>query len=129
MIVVDCARQAIAELRRRAAKIWGVAEANVVFEGGHCRVAGTEAGQFEPLSIADITRRTGAVSAHAEMNGTGAGPGFGLHMVDVEVDRETSGARVLRYTVVEDAGKAIHLTNNPARNPDPRLARIDLKWT
>ena len=42
------------------------------------------------------------------MNVTGAGPGFGLHIVDVEVDRETGRVDVKRYTVVEDAGKAIH---------------------
>ena len=38
----------------------------------------------------------------------GAGPGFGLHIVDVEVDRDTGRVDIKRYTVVEDAGKAIH---------------------
>jgi CO/xanthine dehydrogenase Mo-binding subunit len=42
------------------------------------------------------------------MNVTGAGPGFGLHIADVEVDRETGRVDVKRYTVIEDAGKAIH---------------------
>ncbi len=42
------------------------------------------------------------------MNVTGAGPGFGLHIADVEVDQETGRVDVKRYTVVEDAGKAIH---------------------
>jgi hypothetical protein len=40
-------------------------------------------------------------------NVTGAGPGFGLHIVDVEVDKETGRTEIKRYTVVEDAGKAI----------------------
>jgi CO/xanthine dehydrogenase Mo-binding subunit len=42
------------------------------------------------------------------MNVTGAGPGFGLHIADVEIDKETGRVDVKRYTVVEDAGKAIH---------------------
>ena len=42
------------------------------------------------------------------MNVTGAGPGFGLHIVDVAVDKETGRVDIKRYTVVEDAGKAIH---------------------
>jgi CO/xanthine dehydrogenase Mo-binding subunit len=85
-----------------------VAEEQVVFEEGHCRVAKPDAGSLKPLSIADITTRTGAVSCSSEMNVKGAGPGFGLHIVDVAVDRQTGCVQVLRYTVVEDAGKAIH---------------------
>jgi CO/xanthine dehydrogenase Mo-binding subunit len=50
----------------------------------------------------------GAIAGHSEMNVTGAGPGFGLHIVDVEVDRQTGLVAIKRYTVVEDAGKAIH---------------------
>jgi CO/xanthine dehydrogenase Mo-binding subunit len=112
MIVVDCARKAIAELCRRAAGIWGVPEEGVTFEDGHCRPASSNVGTFEPLSMAQIAAKTtpsmGAIAGHSEMNVTGAGPGFGLHIVDVEVDRETGRVDVKRYTVVEDAGKAIH---------------------
>src|SRR5258707_14343488 len=64
------------------------------------------------MSIAQIAAKTtpthGAIAGHSEMNVTGAGPGFGLHIVDVEVDRETGRVDIKRYTVVEDAGKAIH---------------------
>ena len=38
----------------------------------------------------------------------GAGPSFGAHIVDVEVDEDTGRVDVLRYTVVQDAGKAVH---------------------
>ena len=34
--------------------------------------------------------------------------GFGLSIVDVEVDPDTGKTTVLRYTVFQDAGKAIH---------------------
>ena len=33
---------------------------------------------------------------------------FGTHIADVEVDIETGKVTVLRYTVLQDAGKAIH---------------------
>jgi CO/xanthine dehydrogenase Mo-binding subunit len=112
MIIVDCARKAIAELCKRAAGIWGVPEDAVTFEDGFCRPASANVGTFEPLSIAQIAAKTtptnGAIAGHSEMNVTGAGPGFGLHIADVEVDEETGRVDVKRYTVVEDAGKAIH---------------------
>ncbi|MCH2125367.1 MAG: xanthine dehydrogenase family protein molybdopterin-binding subunit [Pirellulaceae bacterium] len=34
--------------------------------------------------------------------------GFGAHIADVEVDPETGKTTVLRYTAIQDAGKAIH---------------------
>jgi CO/xanthine dehydrogenase Mo-binding subunit len=112
MTVVDNARQCINEFVKRAAEIWDVPEDGVVFENGECRPASANVGEFEPLSIADIAKQTtmshGAVTASASMNVTGAGPGFGLHIVDVKVDEETGRTDVTRYTVVEDAGKAIH---------------------
>jgi CO/xanthine dehydrogenase Mo-binding subunit len=112
MVVVDCARKAIAEMVKRAAQIWDVPEEGVVFEDGYCRPSSSNVGEFEPLSIAEIAAKTsvshGAISGHSEMNVTGEGPGFGVHMVDVEVDRETGRVDVKRYTVIEDAGKAIH---------------------
>ena len=112
MVIVDSARKAIREMIRRAAEIWGVTEDEVTFEDGHCRPASANVGDFEPLSIADVAARTsvshGAISGHSEMNVTGAGPGFGLHIVDLKVDRETGRVDITRYTVVEDAGKAIH---------------------
>ncbi|MDP2355392.1 MAG: xanthine dehydrogenase family protein molybdopterin-binding subunit [Beijerinckiaceae bacterium] len=111
IIVVDSARKIITELCRRAAKIWNVPEEGVVFEDGVCRPASSNVGEFEPLSIKDIAHKTtytmGSISGHSEMNVTGAGPGFAVHIVDVEVDKETGLTSVKRYTIIEDAGKAI----------------------
>ena len=111
MIVVDSARKIIGELVRRAAKIWGVPEDGVIFEDGHCRPASSNVGTFTPLSMKDIASKTtytmGAISGHSEMNVTGAGPGFAVHIVDVAVDKETGLTEIKRYTIVEDAGKAI----------------------
>ena len=112
MVIIDSARKAITELCRRAALIWGVPEEGVVFEDGYCRPASSNVGEFPPLSIAEIAGKTtltlGAIAGHSEMNVTGAGPGFGVHIVDVDVDQELGRVDIKRYTVVEDAGKAIH---------------------
>ena len=112
MIMVDSARKVIGELCRRAAEMWGVPEEGVVFEDGKVHPASSNVGDFKPLSIADITSKTtmshGPICGHSEMNVTGAGPGFGVHIVDVKVDEDTGRVDIMRYTVVEDAGKAIH---------------------
>ena len=84
----------------------------VVWEDGHARPASSNVGEFEPLSIADIARKSGMtggpIAGHAEITAEGAGPGFGTHIVDVEVDRRTGLVKILRYTVIQDTGKAIH---------------------
>jgi CO/xanthine dehydrogenase Mo-binding subunit len=112
MVVVDSSRQVIKELCRRAAGIWDVPVEGVVYEEGEVRPASSNVGEFEPLSVSDICKKTtmsdGPICARSDMNVTGAGPGFGLHISDVKVDEGTGRVDVLRYTVVEDAGKAIH---------------------
>ena len=43
-----------------------------------------------------------------QLNTTGADGGFGTHICDVEVDVELGIVRVIRYTAVQDVGRAIH---------------------
>ena len=50
----------------------------------------------------------GPVVGRANLDPAGAGSAFATHVVDVEVDRETGKVTVLRYTAVQDAGKAVH---------------------
>jgi CO/xanthine dehydrogenase Mo-binding subunit len=57
---------------------------------------------------ADAGNTGGPIAGHHEVNASGAGVSFGTHMVDVEVDPETGYVKILRYTVVQDAGKAVH---------------------
>ena len=59
--------------------------------------------------LAKLANKTGGpISGHANINAKGAGPGFGTHICDVEVDPETGYVTVLRYTAVQDVGRAIH---------------------
>ena len=50
----------------------------------------------------------GPVVGRANLNSTGAGSTFATMIVDVEVDPETGKVTILRCTMVQDAGKAIH---------------------
>jgi CO/xanthine dehydrogenase Mo-binding subunit len=112
MAAVEAARAVVQELRERAAKIWEVPVEGVVWEDGYAKPASSNVGDFEPLSLADIASKAnktgGPIAGHAEINAQGAGPSFGTHIVDVEVDKETGRVTVVRYTVVQDAGKAVH---------------------
>ena len=48
------------------------------------------------------------IVVHFEANPEGAVVSFATHIVDAEVDPETGKTQILRYTVIQDAGKAIH---------------------
>jgi CO/xanthine dehydrogenase Mo-binding subunit len=106
------ARDAIRELCARAAQTWGIPEEAVSWEAGHARPAGANAGKFPPLSLREIAANAGAtggpIAGHYEYTADGAGVSFATHLCDVEVDPETGSTRIIRYTVVQDAGKAVH---------------------
>ncbi|MGE0212018.1 MAG: xanthine dehydrogenase family protein molybdopterin-binding subunit [Parvibaculaceae bacterium] len=112
LATIQAARDAIKKLCGRAAKMWGIPEDAVVWEKGHARPAGANAGNFEPLSLADIAKVAantgGPIAGHHEVNVDGAGVSFATHVVDAEVDPETGAVKILRYTVCQDAGKAVH---------------------
>lgn len=50
----------------------------------------------------------GPVFASVSVDAGGGAPAFATHIVDVAVDTETGKVDVLRYTAVQDVGKAIH---------------------
>ncbi len=112
MATIKAARQAIEIMCARAAKIWDIPVEAVVWEDGYAKPAGANAGTFEPMSLAEIAESAastgGPIAGHSEADADGAGVSFATHMVDVEVDPDTGKVTVLRYTVFQDAGKAVH---------------------
>jgi CO/xanthine dehydrogenase Mo-binding subunit len=112
MATILAARDAIKKLCGRAAQMWGISAEAVVWEKGHAKPAGPNAGEFPPLSLKEIAAAAattgGPIAGHHEFNADGAGVSFATHIVDVDVDRETGATKILRYTVLQDAGKAIH---------------------
>ncbi len=112
LAAIEAARNMIGILCERAAKIWDIPVEAVAWENGCARPSGSNAGEFEPLTLAELARKAartgGPIAAHHEFNAQGAGVSFGTHIVDAEVDPETGRVQILRYTVAQDAGKAIH---------------------
>ena len=112
LATIKAAEDTIDKLCTRASREWGIDREAVVWEEGCARPAGPNAGDFEPMSLAKIASRMGRtggpIVGHYEATPEGAGVSFATHLVDAEVDRETGATKVVRYTVVQDAGKAIH---------------------
>jgi CO/xanthine dehydrogenase Mo-binding subunit len=112
LATIQAARDAIGKLCGRAAQMWGISPDAVVWEMGHAKPSGPNAGSFEPLSLADIAKVAantgGPIAGHYEVNAEGAGVSFSTHIADAEVDPETGFTRIIRYTAIQDAGKAIH---------------------
>ncbi|WP_170763788.1 xanthine dehydrogenase family protein molybdopterin-binding subunit [Ruegeria lacuscaerulensis] len=114
LATIKAARHAVEQLCARAAASWGIPVDAVKWENGCAVPSGPNAGDFDPRPLADITAHMGAtggpISGHFEATPEGAGVSFGTHIVDAEVDPETGKTSVTRYTVIQDAGKAIHPT-------------------
>src|SRR5215211_9052651 len=112
MVVTQSAEKVIATLRERAAKIWEIDPEAVKWENGAAHPASPNAGQFEPLTLAELAAKApqmgGPIGAGVQLNTEGAEGGFGTHICDVEVDVDLGIARVIRYTAVQDVGRAIH---------------------
>jgi len=112
MAVVEAARSVIRQLRERAAAFWEVEVDDVEWRDGQARVRNGDGAGREPLGLADLAARAartgGPIAGHASLTARGVGAAFGTHICDVEVDPETGAVRVVRYTAVQDAGRAIH---------------------
>ncbi len=112
MATVFAAREAIEELKNRAAIMWDISADEVEWADGRAIAQGKKNSNLGELTLAEIARKSpntgGPIAGHNEINADGAGVSFASHICDVEVDPETGSTRVIRYTVIQDAGKAIH---------------------
>ncbi|QGJ71069.1 Xanthine dehydrogenase, molybdenum binding subunit [Planctomycetales bacterium 10988] len=94
------------QMQERAATLWECEPEEINVEEGVYRYADQSltfkelAGKI--LAIGDPIVGKASVSPHGSTNG------FGAHLVDLEVDPDTGKVKILRYTAVQDAGKAIH---------------------
>ena len=97
------------QLIERAARIWGVPEAEVDFQDGAAfHRTDTELRMSLPELAAMLHSTGGPVSGRGNIHPGGWAGSFTANLVDLEVDAETGKTDILRYTVVQDAGKAIH---------------------
>jgi xanthine dehydrogenase molybdenum-binding subunit len=102
----EAAQDVMRQLKERAAKLWEVDAASVTAEAGVFR-SGDKALTFRELA-AHLGETGGPVVGRGAVNPKGVGGSFSGSIADVEVDPETGKVTVLRFTAVQDAGKAIH---------------------
>ena len=112
MATIFAARDAIGVLKQRAATMWGIPLDDVEWQGGEAIATGDMHSNLPALTLKEIAAKSGRtggpIAGHNEVVADGAGMGFASHICDVEVDPETGRSQIVRYTVVQDAGKAIH---------------------
>ena len=109
---IEAAEDVKRQMMVRAAGIWDTPVEDVEYvDGGvshrsdpQLRMSFKElAGQF-----ISAMSQGGSIIGRASVDPRGSGNAFATHIVDVEVDPETGKVDILRYTAVQDAGKAIH---------------------
>lgn len=111
LAVVEASRDVIAQAKARVAKIWDVDVEMVEWSDGHAVPKEGMNLEQEPMSFAEIVTKsagTGPLLGKASLNARGAGPGFSVNLCDLDVDQRTGKVDVLRFTAIQDAGRAIH---------------------
>lgn len=109
----DAARDVKYQMIKRLARIWDVHPDSILFENGLFRWGVDHASNPElNMTFRELAGKLddleGPVVGSATSSGTGAGGAFAGCIVDVEVDPETGKVEILRFTIAQDVGKAIH---------------------
>ncbi len=96
------------QMIERAALIWDVPVDEIEYKDGVISHSSQEL-SFTFKELASRLNGTGGtIVGRASLNPPGVGAAFAAHIVDVEVDPETGKVDILRYTAVQDVGKAVH---------------------
>ena len=106
LAAIEAARSVVAQMKARVAKVWSVAPDDVSYEHGSFH-AGTHSMSFKEAAH-HIEDTGGPVTGTGNVDQQGHGGAFASIIVDVEVDIETGKTQILEWTIVQDAGKAIH---------------------
>ncbi len=109
MAVYEAALDTVRQLKERAARMWQMKPEDVDWVDG--KAVARNNGK-RPVSLRDLAMRLpmtgGPIIGRATVNPHSVGPAFAGLLVDVEVDPETGKVQILRCTVAQDAGRAIH---------------------
>jgi xanthine dehydrogenase molybdenum-binding subunit len=93
-------------MRQELANLWDVPVEEVKFENGTFAQNG-HSYSFKEAAV-ELGKVDVPIVASASVQAKGASPGFATHIVDVEVDPETGKVEILRYTAIQDVGRAVH---------------------
>ncbi len=82
------------------------APADIVYEGGEFRIAGTD----RVIGLVELARRfPGKLDSTAELPAPKCFPS-GAHVAEVEIDPATGNTELVRYTSIDDCGTVFNLT-------------------
>ncbi|MBA31134.1 MAG: oxidoreductase [Chloroflexi bacterium] len=104
----EAANNLVNELKKRASILWDVNSEEISFNDG----VFSHNNEEKIISFKDLASKLGDLGGPATSTGSvdlsSAGDGFGMHIVDVDIDVETGKTDVIRYTAIQDVGTAIH---------------------
>ena len=93
----------------RAARIWDISPDNVQYENGVISHTSDPELKFTFKQLAGrLNGSGGPITGRGNVDPRGVGSAFAVHMVDLEVDEETGKVDILRYTALQEVGKAVH---------------------
>ncbi|MGA0274858.1 MAG: xanthine dehydrogenase family protein molybdopterin-binding subunit [Dehalococcoidia bacterium] len=96
-------------LKERVGVLWDISPEDVDFNDG---VFSSKAEAEKIIGFKDLAEKLADLGGPATSTGSvdleSAGDGFGMHIVDVEIDTATGKTDVIRYTAIQDVGTAIH---------------------
>jgi xanthine dehydrogenase molybdenum-binding subunit len=109
IVACKAAAEVLCQMSARAALLWEVDVAQVAVEAGVFRNTG---GGGQSLTFKELAGRLldtgGPISVSEAFSPKGFVPTATAHLVDVAVDPETGKVDILRYTVFQDVGRAVH---------------------
>jgi CO/xanthine dehydrogenase Mo-binding subunit len=95
------------QMKQRAAALWECDVSKITVKDGTYSQNGSSL-TFKELARKAAEKCLAPVVGKASVAPECSTNGFGVHIADVEVDPETGKVTVLRYTTIQDAGKAVH---------------------
>ena len=105
----EAAQDVRRQMVQRAARIWDVPPEDVEYLDGVISHKSDPELRLTFKELAGVLNATGGpIIGRANVDPRGVGGAFAVHVVDVEVDPETGKVDILRYTALQDAGKAVH---------------------
>jgi len=109
LAVYRAAHDALRQLKERAAKLGEKKPEEVQFQAGTFRAPGVPTPMTLKQLAGRLARTGGPVTGRATLDATGTvGVTFATMCVDVEVDPDTGKVQILRCTIAQDAGRALH---------------------
>ena len=107
----EAAQDVKRQMIERAARIWDIDADDVEYDANDAVLRHKQDSELSmtfPGLARQLNGTGGPIVGRATVNPGGVGNAFAMHIVDVEVDPETGKVDILRYTALQDVGKAMH---------------------